>query len=312
LLYMGFTYLYRMKRLFAWLPFCLLLISCQPAYARYRPLKQGAAKTRSDQSLLWRISGKNLEKPSYLFGTIHMICAKDYIWTGKMKESFDRSEKVCLEMNLGDPGIMVKIAAGMMSTNGKTLKDYFTPAQYRSLSKYIKDSLGLDIALFEQVKPIMLESMITSKGSATCDDTKSYEDSLLKLAQESKKGLLGLEEPQEQIDALASIPEDTVIKELLDAIENKTTSDDTDYNQMVAAYKRQDLPALYAMLTSDKGPSLDLGVFLDERNRRWIPRMDKDMRHSSVFFAVGAGHLWGKTGVIELLRKEGYTVEPVR
>ena len=66
------------------------------------------------------------------------------------------------------------------------------------------------------------------------------------------------------------------------------------------------------MIQKSKSAGNDLDAFLDERNKKWIDRMTDKMEQKSVFFAVGAGHLWGINGVINLLRKNGYTVVPVR
>src|ERR1700744_762108 len=105
-----------------------------------------------NKTLLWRISGKDLAKPSFLFGTIHLICPGDYVWTDKMKASLTASEKVCFEMDLDDPAVLQDASGGFMS-NGKKLKDYYTPAEYQQLKKFVKDSLHMDITMFQQMKP---------------------------------------------------------------------------------------------------------------------------------------------------------------
>lgn len=263
-----------------------------------------------DKSLLWRISGKNLQQPSYLFGTIHMICSEDFIWTEKMKESFGKSEKVCFEMDLDDAGAMMRASMGLMDNSGKKLKDYFTPEQYEILEKYVRDSLGMEIAMMEQLKPMALLTMMGTSGVG-CENAVSYEDSLMRIAQTQNKEVIGLEDPKEQLDALATIPVDSVITQVIDAIQNNV-SDEKEFTELVAAYKKQDLPALYTMLSSSKDIREELGVFLDERNKKWIPRMADKMNSNSVFFAVGAGHLYGQNGVITLLRKDGYKVEPLK
>jgi uncharacterized protein YbaP (TraB family) len=268
--------------------------------------------TADNKSLLWKISGKELVKPSYLFGTIHMICADDFLWTAKMKTSLDNSEKVCLEMDLDDPSVMMEAAAGLMDPGGKKLKDYFTPEQYKLVSKYVKDSLGIDIAMLEQMKPIALQTLMSSKSTSSCGNQISYEDSIMKMAQKDNKEILGLETPKEQLDALESIPADTVVNSLLEAIINNNQTDDAEYAEMIHAYKNQDIPALYTLITKSKEPGEDMGVFLDQRNKKWISRMQQKMNTSSIFFAVGAGHLWGTNGVINLLKKQGYHVEPVK
>lgn len=268
------------------------------------------AKKASNNSLLWKISGKDLKKPSYLFGTIHLICADDYLWTDKMKETLTLSEKVCLEMDMDDPGLMMTTAKGLMDNSGKTLKDYFSEADYARLAKYVEDKTGLDIALFSQMKPIALQTLLGTKGSG-CVNQVSYEERIMKLAQDGQKEVIGLELPEEQLKVLESIPIDTVIKQLLEDMAGNNSENDSTYAELIAAYKQQNLVKLNELITTADEPSMDMGLFLDERNKKWIPRMTTKMKTSSVFFAVGAGHLGGKTGVISLLRKDGYTVVPL-
>lgn len=270
-----------------------------------------AQKNTDNKSLLWHISGKGLEKSSYLFGTIHQICQDDYVWTDKMKASLEKSEKICFEMDMDDPTLMMQVAMGLMDKSGKALKDYFTPEQYEHIKKYMKDSLGMDIAMFAQMKPVALESIISMKDGK-CDNPVSYEETIMKTAQNDKKEILGLEAPKEQLDVLETIPVDSVIKDLLDAVEHRANNDDSEYNKLIAAYKQQDLPTLFQLIKNSKELGDGMDAFLDTRNKKWIPRMAEMMKNNSVFFAVGAGHLWGDNGVINLLRKEGYKVEMVK
>lgn len=270
-----------------------------------------AAQQGNDKSLLWQISGNNLKKPSYLFGTIHMICPNDYIWTSKMKASLDKSDKVCLEMDLDDPNVMKEISAAMIDHSGKKLKDYFTAEQYQAIRKFIKDGMGIDIEMAQTLKPFALETFVAAKSTA-CDSPMSYEEIIMTTAKKDNKEVIGLEDVREQISALESIPTDSLIKELIDCIAN-SKNDDSEYRKLVIAYKDQDLSKLFALITQSKEMyGADMNVFLDERNKRWISRIEDDMKSSSVFFAVGAGHLAGPSGVINLLRARGYKVEALR
>lgn len=274
--------------------------------------KDHTAKVKTDafsRSLLWRISGNGLHKPSWLFGTIHMICPQDYFWTDSMKANLGKSETVCFEMNLDDPGIMIAAAASMVDSSGKKLSDYFTDEQNRQLAKYLNDSLGLQIAMFQTMKPIALDVMLTSKNM-NCPNPESYEDNILEQAKKDNKIITGLEEVKEQIDVLSSIPIDSVISDILTSIKGGA-SDKNNYDEIVAAYKQQDLSALYYLIQKSNDLGNDIGIFLDDRNKKWISRIEEKIQKQSVFFAVGAGHLWGPNGLIALLRKKGYTVEPV-
>ena len=288
-----------MKRVFKFFAGLLVLLSNAPAKAQ---------PVYADNCLLWQISGKGLTKPSYLFGTIHLICPTDFFWTETLKKSLDKSDKLCLEMDMDDMGVMMTAAAGFMDKTGKKLHEYFTPDQYTLLSNYVKDSLGMNIASFEMMKPIALQSLMAIR-STTCDDAVSYEDTIMKVAVKQKKEVLGLETPEEQITALESIPIDSVISGLMDAIENKN-DDKKEYAEMVAAYKIQDITKLHTMIVQSEEYGELTNTLIDVRNKKWIDRMSGMMNKSSVFFAVGAGHLWGDSGVIKLLRAQGYKVEP--
>lgn len=274
----------------------------------------GAQQNNNDgKSLLWQITGKNLSKPSYLFGTIHMICKDDYLWTEKMKNSLDKSEKICMEMDMDDPNLMMEVAAGMIDHTGKKLSSYFTPEQYEQLKKYFKDNLtGMDVSDLEMMKPAALMTFISAK-SMVCDNPVSYEERIMQTATQDKKEIIGLEEVKEQLDVLASMPADSIVKEVLDEMAANNADDKAEYEQMITAYKNQDLPALYTLIKQSKElGGGDLNAFLDDRNKKWISRMADKMKTSSVFFAVGAGHLWGNNGVIQLLRANGYKVEAIK
>jgi uncharacterized protein YbaP (TraB family) len=291
-----------MKNIFAWLTGLLSLFISSAAIGQH--FKEGNTK-----SLLWTITGNHLTKTSYLFGTIHMICAEDYLWTNNMKNSLAKSEKVCFEMDLDDPSVMIQVAAGLIDSGSKKLKDYFTPEQYLLLTDYVRDSLGLDIALFEKMKPIALQSVIGTSG-LNCSNPISYEDSIMKTALQTNKEIIGLEDPGEQLAALESIPVDSVVEQLMEALKIDKKID-SEYSNLISAYKKQDLQLLYKLITTSGEMAGGLNVFLDDRNVKWIPRMTSKMNTSSVFFAVGAGHLWGEMGVISLLQKAGYTLKPV-
>ena len=291
-----------MKRyLIAFLSALILLINIAKA--------QQATHT-DNKSLLWRISGKHMSKPSYLFGTMHIICATDYIWTNKMEKSLDSSDEVCFELDMDDPSVMMQVAAAMISTDGKTIKDYLTEEQYNELKKYVDDNMHMDMSVLNQMKPVALQ-MLFSEKVISCDTPVSYEERIMAIAKDEEKSVVGLEEAQEQIALFEKLPVDSAIQDIIRAVTSKPETD-TEYEKMVLLYKKQDVPGLYRLIKRSKEAGLDMGTFLDNRNKRWIDRIVDKMDQRSVFFAVGAGHLWGEKGLITLLRKDGYTVEPIK
>ena len=287
-----------MKQLIALLIFIAALGSCK------------AARQDDNKSLLWRVSGKGPSKPSYIFGTIHLLCPEDYLWTDAMKRSLAECRQVCFELDMDDPSMLTEASGGFMSTDGKKLQDYFTPDQWARLSRFMKDSASTDISQMQMMKPMVLESLLAAK-SVSCAIPVSYEAAIMEQAQKAKQEIVGLEDLKEQIDVFNTLPDDSVVSMLMQTVDSfsKTKSE---YDRMLAAYKAQDLPQLYKLVNESKELGDDLGAFLDNRNKKWIPRIAKMAGAKPTFFAVGAGHLWGDSGVIALLRKAGYTVTPVK
>lgn len=270
--------------------------------------KAGSTPT-PNKSLLWRISSKEIKKPSYLFGTIHMICPEDYLWTSAMQKSLNLADVVCFEMDLDDPKLMVQITEGLLDHSGKKLKDYFKETDYETLKRFLADSLDIDIAMFQQMKPVALQTVLGS-NVIPCPSPVSYESIIMEDAKKSNKEILGLEKAAEQLDLFDNLPVDSIIKELVDIVTKKDSSEN-EYRQLVTAYKNQDIQLLYQLIQTSAGNDIDMAGFIDVRNEKWIKRMSEKMEQQSVFFAVGAGHLWGNFGLIKLLRDAGYKVEPV-
>lgn len=261
------------------------------------------------KSLLWSISSADMKQPSYLFGTIHLICPEDYIWTPQMQKSLESAREVCLEMDMDDPQLMLMIAEGMLIKNGE-LKDYFTEEQYKKLRGFLADSFGMDLSMFRQMKPAALQTLFAAQ-IVDCEAPLTYETEIVEMAKKQSIEITGLEEPQEQIALLDSMPADSIISNIMEAIEQDTEGK-AEYREMVNAYKNQDLPALNRLIQSSGGELGNMDIYIGNRNEKWIGRMIDKMDQQPVFFAVGAGHLPGSNGVISLLRRAGYIVEPVK
>ena len=170
----------------------------------------------------------------------------------------------------------------------------------------------MDISLVAQMKPVFLQTLMDTKKSMACANAISYEETISKTAESDHKQVLGLETAEEQLKVLETIPTDSVIKDINDQVQGDNEKGQQEYANILAAYMRQDLPSLYNQITTSADAGEDMGPLLDERNKKWIARMSEKMKGTSVFFAVGAGHLYGPNGVISLLRKDGYKVEAIK
>ena len=268
-------------------------------------------------ALLWKIEHEEMAKPSFLFGTIHMIPQEDYFEPFGFDEAFDACDKVVFEIDLddmSDMGALMGLMSSLMMTDGTTIRDLLSPEEYREVADYFED-MGLPMVLLGTIKPMflsMLAEINMNPDELQSDDIVSYEMDLYDRANEVGMDVGGLETMEYQLSLFDSIPYEDQAMMLLDAVRSTDLESDM-FEETVALYKQQKIEAMVAMVGDEEASELGgfEDILLNNRNRNWIPVMVDKMAKRPVFFAVGAGHLAGDNGVIKLLRKEGYTLTPV-
>lgn len=282
-----------------------MLVSCQ---AQTTSIKLD--KNSNDNSLLWEVSGNNLQHHSFLFGTFHLMCKEDIKFSSQLVTAINSSRKVYMELKLDDPSVMMGGILLMNMKNGTQLKDLYPASDYERLAAFFKDSLGMSLAFFQSMKPYFLESVLYPR-LMPCKKLSGVEEELMTIAKQYRKDIVGLETMEFQAAVFDSIPYEQQAKELLKTIDSL---DDykKDFNTMLLAYKDQRLKDIESLFTkSEFGMQENQDLLLNNRNKKWVYQLKGIMHEQPVFVAVGAGHLVGDKGLIALLRKEGYTVMPL-
>lgn len=284
--------------------FCLFAqISCTA------PQKVGATQATVDttayNSLLWQISGNGLQKPSYLFGTVHLIPAKDYAFSDLAKACLAQSKQLCLEINIDDPE-MVTAAFRAYLPEGTSLQSLLTAADYALLTQTLQTQ-NLSIDLVKNMKPILISSLLLERGSK--EPLLTYESELVTAARVQRKPIIALESPLAQMTMLDSIPLAAQTEMLLQTLKNGGS----ELDELVAHYKTQNIDSIYAFIQSktNEGDAFNR-VLLTRRNAAWLPLIDAAAHEKTTFFAIGAGHLGGKMGLVRRLRKAGFVVKALR
>lgn len=261
-------------------------------------------------ALLWKISGKGLTQPSYLYGTLHAVCREDMRFTEGMLVGLDNAQQLALEIDITDPALTAKMQKAMLMKGNTRLPDLLPPADYELLAQYFQDSLSLNLAGFSQLQPVFLSSFIYNKLLGCF--AQSFEAQLSQMAIQQEIPIAGLETIEEQMKVFEVISYRDQAEMLLQSIVEYDELQEAYWN-MVVSYKNQDLSSLYHVIMDIRIGMKDYEkVMLTNRNLRWIPRMEQMAKSKPTFFAVGAAHLPGKEGLISLLRKSGYQVEPVK
>lgn len=271
---------------------------------------QSIAQRDKTNTLLWEISGNGLQEPSYLFGTIHMICKEDFLLSESVKQKFSSSKQIYLELDMDDPQLQSKMMQNMQLIGKESLKEKFSETDFNKLDAFLKKELNMNLSMFNSFKPMMVMSLLAQR-LLPCAQLESFEITFVKMANEQKKELLGLEKIEEQFSVFDAIPDSLETRSIMNMV-NDFDGQKKEFTRMSAIYKSQDLEALYQLMVESPEMMGSQELLLDRRNRNWIPVMESAMKNSSTFFAVGAGHLGGSQGVLELLRKQGYRVKGIK
>jgi uncharacterized protein YbaP (TraB family) len=263
--------------------------------------------TTANTQLLYRISGNGLTQESYLFGTIHTMPKEDFEMPKKVMDALKSCATIALEIDVDmSMSEKIEIAKMTMIPNGETLKNYMADTSYVKLKSYCIDSLGWKESKFEQyahLKPFFFSSVVLQEKIGK---QKSFEMEFDKLAKKYKKPLIGLETVMYQMETIDRIS----IKDQVQFMDD--FSNMSEFDLLFKLYEKEDINGLYNLIAAETDMLPEFNHwFLDVRNANWIPVIEKQINKEASFIAVGAGHLGGTNGVLELLKKQGYTITGV-
>lgn len=268
--------------------------------------------------LLWKVSGNGLKKPSYLFGTHHLIPIQFLDSVPGLYKSFNECETVVGEMMMNNIEAFAKIQQASLMPEHIRMKDLLNDSDYILVDKELKSVMKLGLKELSSMNPTLIltlyEMELFKKSTGYNEDTQS--DSYFQLvAAEKGKEILGLETIDEQIAVLfgnGSLQRQADL--LVESVHQKykVLNDIKQINQL---YKNGKIEKLYD-LSSNRGDIMDMTKdeferLVDKRNKNWVVQLPQLLTSSSCFIAVGALHLGGKNGLIKLLEKEGYKVKPI-
>ncbi len=286
-------------------------------------IQWAAAQEVLPKGLLWRIDAPGVAAPSYLFGTIHLIDAKDFLLSDSLMSVLNRVDQVYFEI---DPSDMTDMSKQMqmftkaMMRDGTTIKDLLTQEEYARVDAHFS-SMGLPMMFLDRIKPLFLSILASTDpsqmkgmmggGGAEESKIKSYELELNEIITELEKPVAGLETMEFQMSLFDSIPYPAQAKMLMDAIDKPADGEDP-LAALTKVYVSGDTDQMYAMSVSDDGGVAGFEqMLLVNRNRNWVAPMKASIAAKPSLFAVGAGHLGGPEGVIRLLQAQGYTLTPI-
>jgi len=270
-----------------------------------------AQNKKAENTLLWEISGKGLQKKSYLFGTYHLI-GKNFVDTMKvLNEKLKMSDAVVGEIIMDD-SVSIKLATHFVMKDN-SLDQLLSKEEYKKLEDFFKEKApDFDLKTMNGYKPAMISLFVTLFNSSEIEIPEDGLDgSLQKYAKENNKKLFGLETVDFQGQLLFDNDLEKQKKALLKAIQDVDKNKEK-VKELYQYYITQDMEKLTDFFTNEDEESKEfMNDLLKNRNNRWLLQMPTLMQKQAIFIAVGAGHLVGEDGLIKGLQKLGYTVNPI-
>ncbi|SIT91741.1 TraB/GumN family protein [Pontibacter indicus] len=307
---------------------CILLVALllSPTLSQAQKVKSKSAKakttaqaqpTATAKSLLWEISGNGLKQPSYLYGTYHLLNSSYLDTQPEVMKRFTESRGLVVETEI-DSAKMMQMGALMVMPDNK-LSNLLSKEDYALVNEEMKKQFGFELSMADQMKPMTLMLMLSMKDYQSMEVLKNYTGEPLDMyfANQNKKNnkkVSTLETMEQQFSLLYNhYPLDKQAEQLVAYIKNKGMAVELS-NKLVQLYFNKDLEGIWALSQeyNELTGGGDMAYMTDERNKDWMTKLPAIMKEQSTFIAVGAAHLPGENGLLQLLQRAGYTVKPLQ
>lgn len=280
--------------------FVICSICCLQAITAQKPTKV----KKYPATFLWRISGKGMTKPSYLYGTIHLTDKRLFYFGDSLYKAIEQTEGFAIEINPDDMSAMLINSFNRYEKNAGT---YVTAGdgKYSFLKNKLEKKYGIEWGRVTK-RQAYLSRYEAITGADAQNNMYSFMDVwLYDQARKLGKVTGGIEDLEDQLSLMEIENAEYSIEDYL----IKSRGERAGVDRLTKIYLAQDLQAIEEL--SNESPFYLRDTWLYKRNIKMARRMDSLMKYRNHFFAVGAAHLPGDTGVIQLLRKNGFKVEPV-
>ncbi len=280
--------------------FVLLFVVCFSA----------AAQQANSKTLLWRISGRGLQKPSYLYGTMHLNDKRLFLFGDSVYAGISQSDGLAIEVN---PDEMAALIVNQLfdKLEGKRLRAILKGDE---LTKYSK---ALQKKFHKPADEVTASDIVREKNKWMTEymqkgEMPTFVDAYLySLALRQGKWVGGIEDLADQAGLMEDLVDKSDIDYLLMADSaGRSNEINRGMEKMVALYTSGDLDGIDAYMNGAQNAKFKDRVLI-QRNIKMARRIDSLVNLRTMFVAIGAAHLPGDTGVIDLLRKRGFTVSPV-
>ena len=274
--------------------------------------------------LLWKVSGNGLTRPSYIMGTHHLAPYSIMDSIAGLKQALKETQQVYGELKMSEmqsPATMQKMQKMMMMEGDTTLTSLLSAEDFALANKFCKENLMMDLNMAPKLKPAFLLNNIAVvayvKHIGKFNPQEQLDTFFQSQAVNNGKKAEGLETPDFQFNLLFnSYPLQRQAQLLMCTLRHIETEVEN-LKRLTDAYMKQDLNTMLQISQERKGNQCDPlqgeeDAMIYNRNRAWAKKLPAIMKEAPTLVPVGALHLPGEQGLLNLLKKQGYTVEPVK
>lgn len=257
-------------------------------------------------SLLWEIKPPQQNKPSYLFGTMHVRDERVFASIDKLTTYLHQCDAFAAEFDFEEID-MAALEQASSLPNQDSLSTALSPNIYKKLEKIVVRETQQSLELFENRSPMFLLNLL-AEVQLSAEQQVALDKVLYDFAQQANKTLLGLETFEEQLAVFKLVN----LKEQYRSLKQVATNFKRykrSLHKVTQAYFEGNIHKLYQQSKRSIG-SLRR-VLLYERNAIMAARFETFTQDQTLFAAIGAGHLAGAKGVLRLLKHKGYQLRPL-
>lgn len=273
-----------------------------------------SVSAQQTKGIFWEVSGNGLAKPSYLFGTYHVLNHGFLETVPKVKSAFEQSSGVIVETTI-DSTKLLQLTPLMMMKDSK-ISDLMSADEFKLVSEEVASQTGMPMSLLNQFKPYMVATLLTLSYSQK--QNKSELDKYpgrpidIYLAYEGKRAGKSVSTFETMEQQMAILLDHTPVKEqatqLVELVKNREEVI-ASQTTLLNLYINQDLGGMNQLLKKYEKQFGETSHLLDDRNVKWMESLPEFLKKGNQFLAVGAGHFTGEKSLLKLLQQKGYTIK---
>jgi uncharacterized protein len=270
-----------------------------------------SAFAQTGHHTFWEVKGRS--NTVYLLGSVHMLKPDDSALPAEVLQAYEQSKSLVMELDLNSVDGEALLGSGVASTmlpEGQTLKGVLQPELYASVVEHGK-TVGLGAEILDHFQPwfaaLVLEQ--TALGQSGMESGAGIDEQFAQRAREDDKPIIALETAEEQLGFFSRLTMDQQRQYLQSTLKDLNT-EASDAALLVRAWQRGDIAELERLMRKDSATNPELFRMLTtDRNLKWLPKITGLLRDDRDYLViVGALHLVGKDGLVDLLKRQGFDV----